>query len=342
MQTAGYKAVVLFTSLNIYQCLFRIIILQQQLVFTTMSKTVYSIDALEKARNLNAPMPLAKKNGELEDIKFWQDNEEILEQAWEQYGNLHPLLYSLNKHTFFSTYIWEEWVKRIPSLQGRGADVEGLKQLRYEVIDGVWVLNGLFTKTFCHQMLEELDYLSRSNIPQRRPNGMNRYGAILDDIGFKKMFDMLAEKVIIPLALDIFPKTARKGDLSHHHAFVVHYKEGEDLDLDIHADASCITLNLCLGRTFTGGDLAFEEYVPGFSYSNTSVIDRKRIRFKQGMAILHRGQHRHEALMLEHGERVNLVLWLFGEDGYVRITDYDEALSRDEIWNMEKYKPTEL
>ena len=41
---------------------------------------------------------------------------------------------------------------------------------------------GLFTKEFCDLLLEELDYLSNSGIPMRRPNGMNRYGAILGNL----------------------------------------------------------------------------------------------------------------------------------------------------------------
>lgn len=40
------------------------------------------------------------------------------------------------------------------------------------------------------------------------------------------------------------------------------------------------------------------------------------------MAIIHKGGHRHAALPLESGQRTNLVLWLFGEDGYVRAAPY--------------------
>ena len=43
---------------------------------------------------------------------------------------------------------------------------------------------GLFTKDFCDLLLEELDYLNNSGIPMRRPNGMNRYGAILGRFSF--------------------------------------------------------------------------------------------------------------------------------------------------------------
>ena len=38
---------------------------------------------------------------------------------------------------------------------------------------------GLFTMEFSKLLLEELEHVSNSGIPMRRPNGMNRYGAIL-------------------------------------------------------------------------------------------------------------------------------------------------------------------
>ena len=38
------------------------------------------------------------------------------------------------------------------------------------------------------------------------------------------------------------------------------YKEGEDVELAEHADASVITLNVCLGVDFEGGDLLLGEY----------------------------------------------------------------------------------
>lgn len=40
-----------------------------------------------------------------------------------------------------------------------------------------------------------------------------------------------------------------------------------------------------------------------------------QISFEPGMVIMHRGQHKHEALPLTSGERVNLVVWLFAVDG---------------------------
>mgnify|MGYP003333528851 CR=1 FL=1 len=38
---------------------------------------------------------------------------------------------------------------------------------------------------------------------------------------------------------------------------MVQYKHGEDLGLDMHTDASDVTLNVCLGKEFTGAGLTF-------------------------------------------------------------------------------------
>jgi hypothetical protein len=53
-----------------------------------------------------------------------------------------------------------------------------------------------------------------------------------------------------PLITALFPKEGAHVD--HHHTFMVQYKADQDLGLDMHTDASDVTLNVCLGRQFTG------------------------------------------------------------------------------------------
>lgn len=42
---------------------------------------------------------------------------------------------------------------------------------------------------FLSEFLSEVDSINASGIPTRRPNGMNRYGVILDEVGFEKTFE---------------------------------------------------------------------------------------------------------------------------------------------------------
>jgi hypothetical protein len=102
------------------------------------------------------------------------------------------------------------------------------------------------------------------------------------------------------------------GSLDGHHGFIVEYKIGKDTELSFHVDASDVTLNVCLGREFTGGELFFHgvrcglcqqtEPLPGESFQVTHV---------PGRAILHRGNHRHGAHPITSGARYNLILWCF-------------------------------
>merc|ERR1711924_561417 len=96
------------------------------------------------------------------------------------------------------------------------------------------------------------------------------------------------------------------GDsLDHHHAFVVQYKDGEDLHLEMHVDDAEVTLNLCLVDDFEGCGLVFcgvkgeQEYL---KYSHA-------YKHRRGTAVIHAGRHRHGADHLESGERYNLIVW---------------------------------
>ena len=47
--------------------------------------------------------------------------------------------------------------------------------------------------------------------------------------------------------ITLFPGVGSHFD--RHHTFVVRYKVGEDLGLDMHTDDSDVTFNVCLGKT---------------------------------------------------------------------------------------------
>jgi hypothetical protein len=116
----------------------------------------------------------------------------------------------------------------------------------------------LFTPLFCEHLLEELEHWEASGIPLRRPNGMNRYGAIMDDLGLGSALQGVASKLVRPLSQLLFPSVAVDEDFGSTYAFAVRYRLGEDVDLAWHTDASTITLNVCLGRGgFRGGRLLF-------------------------------------------------------------------------------------
>lgn len=132
---------------------------------------------------------------------------------------------------------------------------------------------------------------------------MNNYGLILDEIGFTKFFDDFVE-FILPLTTHLYSPLGSK--LDSHHAFIVQYKMTEDKDLDFHYDASEITLNVCLGKKFTGGSLYFR----GLLEDPSTHDEDFEFNHKPGLACLHFGKHRHGANSITSGERYNLILWM--------------------------------
>ena len=119
---------------------------------------------------------------------------------------------------------------------------------------------------------------------------------------------------------------------------MVRYKKGEDTDLALHGDASVVTLNVCLGRDdFEGGRLAFRPYTDWYGKAappSNRTHEQRPLEFSPGVAVIHRGQHKHEALPLTAGERINMVVWLFGKDGVVRVAPYEqhERLGPEQRW----------
>jgi len=299
--------------------------------------------ALARARQLSALLPdrqnASTSGGEIEEHEFWVSNEDLLQAARLEYGPLHPELYDLDWHA--TDFLHPDLVSVVEACEeaarsGRRVPEETVRALLQPAgAPGVWRLP-MFTEHFCTLLLEELAHYERSGIPLRRPNGMNRFGAILDQLGLSRSLQHLTRRYLRPLGQMLYPWLIARGDADEHYGFVVRYKLGEDLALAEHADASVLTLNANLGYPgFTGGALAFRgtrgvdeqpRAVPA-SHVDFSL-------FQVGDAILHLGGQYHAALPLESGERVNLVVWCFAKHDVVRFAPHDERdrLSAAQRW----------
>jgi hypothetical protein len=151
----------------------------------------------------------------------------------------------------------------------------------------------------------------------------------------------LVRDYVRPLAQTMFPDIVGVGDASEFFAFTVRYNasgdaryNNGDVKLAEHRDASVVTLNLNLNTP--------EEFASGgLDGSSLYFVDtddpsvRHSVALAPGEALLHRGNLRHAALPLTGtGMRENLIIWLFGEDGWVREMPYaeDEQLSATQRW----------
>eukprot|EP00435_Cladocopium_sp_Y103_P039422 s1688_g10.t1 len=159
-----------------------------------------------------------------------------------------------------------------------------------------------FTDAFCDTLLEEIFNFYDTGLPARRPNSMNNYGIILSDIGLEPFIDKVQE-LLQPLGEGFFPGPGSCWD--GHHCFIVRYREGEDLGLDMHTDDSDVTFNICLGLDFAGAGLQF--------CGSMGAPDHRKHSFtyghKKGHCIVHLGRKRHGADDITSGERLNLILW---------------------------------
>lgn len=169
----------------------------------------------------------------------------------------------------------------------------------------------LFNLDACNALIEEVIAFEDSGLPASRPNTMNKYGLILDQIGMRSALAEL-RNALVPL-LQLFYAGERGIDkINDHHAFIVQYAapasgahvEG-DVDLGFHYDASDFTLNVCLGREWTGSHL----YFCGLLEKPETHDENLRVAHERGRALMHIGQHRHGAEPIEQGERFNLIFW---------------------------------
>jgi hypothetical protein len=72
-----------------------------------------------------------------------------------------------------------------------------------------------------------------------------------------------------------------------------------------HTDDSEVTLNVCLGTHFKGGQLVLRGLRNSAGEGSAEVV----IDVKPGRAVLHLGQHLHEVTPVTAGERYALILW---------------------------------
>jgi len=300
--------------------------------------------ALAQARTLAAHLPsrhnCSTSGGELESHEFWSGNARLLEEARQELGPLHPALYDLeaNEQEFIRAEV-RSAVRACERAAAAGERVdEAVIKSLITPTDAlnVWRLP-LFSQKFCTLLLEELHHYETSGLPLRRPNGMNRYGAILDELGMKSSLDYLSRRYLRPLGQMLFPWLIANGDADEHYAFVVKYKRGDDVELAEHADASVLTLNAFLGLSgFRGGRLAFRG--TRWVDANPQAVPQSFVDFEAfapGDAILHLGGQYHAALPIVDGERANMVVWLSGKHQAVRLAPHDskDQLSAQQRWD---------
>lgn len=163
----------------------------------------------------------------------------------------------------------------------------------------------LFSTEFCNLLAAEVAAFEASQLPKTRPNSMNNYGLVLNDIGLEGTLDTLLTAVFQPLAQQLLAACSDGLPLDQHHSFVVEYAEQSDIKLDMHTDDSEVTFNVNLVDDFQGAGLTFCGWHGRQEHRRESLV----YQHVKGRAVVHAGLHRHGADELTHGRRLNLIVW---------------------------------
>lgn len=158
-----------------------------------------------------------------------------------------------------------------------------------QIIPGLWRFR-LWTSTECRAVLRQIDEQRKPD--DDGPNTMNRYGVSLGG-PMRLQLSLLSRFHVQPLA----PAGVRL--LMHPSAFAIDYTPKTQRSSARHVDDSVMTLNVCLGHRFKGGDLVF--------YPEDG--DPVTVKQRPGFALVHAGSLEHRALPITEGSRTNLVLW---------------------------------
>nr|XP_020446181.1 2-oxoglutarate and iron-dependent oxygenase domain-containing protein 2 [Monopterus albus] len=217
------------------------------------------------------------------------------------YQPLHPHVYHLQE-----SYLAPKFKQIVKYCQSSDTSEEGLLGLLEEEAAPRVYRFPVFEKSFCEELVEELEHFEQAPTPKGRPNTMNRYGILLNELGFDEGFiTPLREQYLGPLTTLLYPDCGGSC-LDSHKAFVVKYDMNEDVDLSYHYDNAEVTLNVSLGKDFTEGNLYFGDMrqVP------LSETECSEVEHKVTEGLLHRGQHMHGALPISSGQRWNLIVWM--------------------------------
>ncbi|KAL3682755.1 hypothetical protein R1sor_000777 [Riccia sorocarpa] len=105
---------------------------------------------------------------------------------------------------------------------------EAMRKIIMEHSPGVYTFY-MLEPTFCAMMLDEVQHFENwaleAKVKIMRPNTMNNYGAVLDDIGMEGMLNELMISFINPMAT-VLLENVGGSTLDSHHGFVVEHSDG--------------------------------------------------------------------------------------------------------------------
>ena len=227
--------------------------------------------------------------------------------------------------TLYGNLIYVEWFVpefiHLVNMAKYGSDQEFWKCMHEETFE-VYSFQ-VFSPLFLKWMTEELHHLYHSSdVKINRPNSMNNYGIILNEVGMLDWLTTFQRDCLAPVCARLFPVEGSQFD--SHHSFIVRYRADEDRSLDMHTDDSDVTFNACIGHQFTGSTLSFCGTVGTPDHRKFSHTYKHAL----GRAVVHKGTRRHGADSLLSGVRQNIIIW-----------NRNKTFQKDKRYAMESGEP---
>lgn len=272
-----------------------------------------TLSPLEHARITTHPTREAMLRRAPSVQAFWEQNNDLFREAWEEWDAAEGAEYTLDSSLYHPSL--REAIERAWEDPAREGDV---RELWEEVFPGVYRAQ-FFDPNQLELLRSYLERAAAARIPLRPPHGivLNRSGAMLDprSVGhlaapmFQAFYRNLMDVYMRPIARLLFPDIV--GYDTQTFGFSIAWQEDKDTSLRPHTDASAVTLNINLnlpGEDFSGSAVSFFDPV-------TRRVER--LLFEPGIALIHHGSVPHASEPITRGERHNIVLWLYGEQGQV-------------------------
>ena len=173
----------------------------------------------------------------------------------------------------------------------------------------------LFTEEFAETLIKHSQEFVRFSANALTDVSGNERPMVLDIMKLGWLNDVLLNRVINPVAQITFSDQINSGVLDWRHGYVVAYASSPETlhteemkvvsrsRLVAHTDDSELTLNVCLGREFQGGQVLLTG-VRGCARREPDVYTPRR-----GWALLHIGRQFHEVSPVTSGQRFSLIVW---------------------------------
>lgn len=293
-------------------------------------------NALEQAQALEMPSREEMLTRHPSVQAFWLNNQKTLIDAWHVWEKQNKDWLMTPSESIINKPLHDAVINAwdIPATEA------SVKNLWTEVAPGVFQAQ-FFTPEQLYILRDYLDVVSEAKIPLRPPYGiaLNRRGAMLDQRSegflaapsFQAFYNDVVNKYMRPVARMLYPEIV--GYDSQTFGFSIQYQPELDTSLQPHTDASAVTLNINLNlpeETFEGSEVDF--------YDNKTQNVR-RVSFKPGTALIHRGSTPHATQPITKGKRTNMVLWLYGEQMQIPVQNTpSKILTPDERWRIPSTK----